>query len=733
MIATARKGGRDALLEPEGFALLRELGFPVPRHVFGSDSAPPNDLSTLTTAQVVVKVVAPDLLHKTDVGGIAVVINNPDEIASAMYGMKRRLTTARVLGFIVQELLPYQRALGHELLLGARWTGDFGPVVALGAGGVHAELLSSHLRAGADVAVFSAAAAPADLERSVSRTAVGELATKGIRGQPPPGDPQRLMECVDRVRQLAASFMPHDIREFEINPLVAHDGDWYAVDVLVKLGDGKVAEAPARPLHKMKQLLQPQSIAIIGVSKRMNPGHVILNNLVNDGFDRDNIFVVKPGLESIEGCRCYPSVADLPQRVDLLVLSVDAAQVPDAVSNVIENERADSIIITTGGLEEKSGSEEKVTRTREVIDASRRSDWQGPLINGGNSLGIESLPGGYNTIFIPRHKLGTDPVDETPVAFISQSGAFAIAKQSKLRTIRPRYTISIGNQTDVTVGDYLSYLKDDGELRVFAAYVEGFRLLDGLRFLDAAREITAGGGTVILYRAGRTKAGARATASHTASIAGDFAVTRALAHNAGVLVAETLEDFEDLTMLSCLLQNKTVSGRRLGALSNAGFECVAIADNLFGFQLAQFGRDTRQKLEEVLKIKHLDAVVDVHNPMDLTPITGDAGYETAIRAILTDDNVDLAVVGCVPLTPALNTLSPDPAHHENVKEDGAVAGRLARAFAETRKPLVAVVDAGAIYDAMASTLQRSGVPTFRSADRAMRIFDCYCNSRLRGS
>ena len=148
----------------------------------------------------------------------------------------------------------------------------------------------------------------------------------------------------------------------------------------------------------------------------------------------------------------------------------------------------------------------------------------------------------------------------SPVALISQSGAFGLAKADRLAGINPKYNITLGNQMDLTVGDYLAYLKDDAEVEVFAVYVEGFAPLDGVKFLKAAEEIVARGKTVVLYRAGRTPAGAKASSSHTASIAGDYAVTRALARHAGVVVAESLADFEDLTRLFTFLLGKKGCG-----------------------------------------------------------------------------------------------------------------------------------------------------------------------------
>ena len=212
---------------------------------------------------------------------------------------------------------------------------------------------------------------------------------------------------------------------------------------------------------------------------------------------------------------------------------MDAAQASAALVEIIEREKAESVVLIPGGLEEKAGSEAIVARMHAALAQSRRSAWGGPVINGGNCLGIRSVPGRYDTTFIPEYKLPVPKGEPSRLAIVSQSGAFAVSKASKLSTVNPKYSVTLGNQMDLTVGDYLTYLKDDSGIDVFAVYVEGFRPLDGLRFLEAARAITAQGRTVILYRAGRTPAGALASASHTASIAGDYAVMRALVRQRG--------------------------------------------------------------------------------------------------------------------------------------------------------------------------------------------------------
>jgi acyl-CoA synthetase (NDP forming) len=364
------------------------------------------------------------------------------------------------------------------------------------------------------------------------------------------------------------------------------------------------------------------------------------------------------------------------------------------------------------------------------VRRSRGTDWRGPLLIGPNCLGIRSLPGRYDTLFIPRHKLRFPEGQPTPVALISQSGAFAVARASNLPWLNPRYVVTFGNQIDVTLSDYLHFLKNDPELQVYACYLEGFMPGDGLAWLEAAAEITASGRPVILYRAGRTSAGAQAAASHTASVAGDYAVTRELAQSAGVLVADTPEDFDDLLRLACLLRNKEIRGRRVGALSNAGFECVAIADHAGGFSVPPFTEETRAALAGVLAKRKLDSIGNVRNPMDVTPILDDALYEEMVRMVMDDPNVDVGVIGCVPLTGALNTLAASSEHREDISREGSLALRLAKLHEESTKAWVGVVDSGPLYDPMACFMEEHSIPTFRTADRALEMLAIYCRWRI---
>ncbi|MCM2323666.1 MAG: acetate--CoA ligase family protein [Oligoflexia bacterium] len=742
IVQSARAQGREVLFETEGMELLRALGIRVPRVLEARDAAgvAELDLASLPGDKVVLKAVSHEILHKSDVGAVAILPKTREAVAQAALEMARKLEgKGAVSGYSLNEFVPYDPATGGELLVSLRWTEDFGAVVTLGAGGIHAEYLSSQWKPGRELSVLSPALCePGDtagIGRALSHAAVTTLTTGSLRGQKPKAELAELTELVGKLLAAGKALVPDALSEIEINPVVASRSGLVALDALVKLGSPRAPVVAPRPLAKVGALLQPHSIALIGVSggesSRPSPGRMILQNTLRDGFDPARVFIVKPGADRIEGCRCYPDIEALPETVDLCVLAIPAAQIPETVTRLVESRKAESLIVIPGGLEEKSGTEALVERMKATLAESRRTEWQGPVINGGNCLGVRSLPGRYNTLFIPEHKLPLAHGAEAPVALLSQSGAFAISRLSKLRGVNPRYAVTLGNQTDLTVTDYLEYLKDDPAVRIFAVYLEGFKPLDGERFVRVAREIVRSGRDVILYRAGRTSEGAAASASHTASIAGNFAVTRELCRQAGVVVADSIGDFEDLLKLFTFLRDKPVRGLRLGALSNAGFECVAIADNLDGLKLVSLSERTEARVAELFARARVGQIVDVHNPLDLTPMCADADYEEISRVLLQADEIDVGLIACVPLSAALQTLaaSPEGTHREDARGTEAVAARLVRLAREVTKPWVAVVDAGSLYDSMAAVLEEGGVPVFREADRALRLFKVFCDAR----
>ena len=744
ILKQASDKGRAFLLEPEGYAFMDALGIPVPKHAVlkPSETVTEKMLAAFPGEKIVLKVVSPQIMHKTDVGGVRIVAKNPAAVEAALKEMNAALcakfSSDAIEGWLLAEFIPYPKELGAEVLVGCRWSREFGPVLTYGYGGVDTEFLAKLLPSGASVSIFSAPLTDdSTLEAIVESANVSQKLLGKIRNQKPFTTRESLVAILKAFQTVAVHFSPLNpasafhITEWEVNPFVCSGGRLIALDFLLNFGPN--APAPAgRPVDKIRNLLLPKSIAVVGASeKSMNPGRIILRNILREGFDPKNVWCIKPNIETLDGVACVPDVASLPHPVDLLVLAVDAAQVPGFIEQIIDLRKAESAIVIPGGIGEKEGTKDLVVRARARLAESRATDWRGPVLNGGNCLGIRSLAGKYDTLFIPEYKLALPKGEVSPMALISQSGAFLVSKTNKLSGVNPKYSISVGNQMDLSVADYLEFLKDDPDIRFFALYVEGFTDGDGLRAARVVRELNAQGRPVVFYKAGLTEEGKKASSGHTASIAGDYPTCEAVMARAGAVVVSSVEDFEALVKMFMFLRNKAPKGLRLGAVSNAGYECVAVADNLAGLTLPDFTKETYARLAAVFDRVRISAIVDIHNPIDLTPMAGDEAYDEVSRAVLDDPNVDCGIIGVVPMTPALNTMKKADDHREDFERADSIAHRLIRLKSVHPKPFIVAVDGGRLYDAMSYRLEDAGVPVFRTAERGLKLFSVFLKKTIR--
>ena len=718
----ARKEGQRFVQGAEGYQVLSELGFHVPNFIELTAAAEAESitLAALPGDQVVVKIISDEAVHKSAVGGVRIVAKNSTSVLEAVEAMSGRIGTP--CGYIVEELIEYDPSFGSEILLGARWTREFGPILVLGPGGSRSEFLVDRLKPGQELAILSASLfSPSAAEHTLERLAVTapELEDRSHLRR------AELVHGLKALARPALELMPGEMTELEINPWVRAAEKMVALDVLIRCGDQGQHLSDDTSTENLRYLLRPETMAIVGVSRGEGVGRTVLTNCIGAGFSREKILLIHPDATSLEGCRCYPRIEDLPHVVDLLVVAVKAENAAALVRQAIERDAARTIILIPGGFEEKTGSEDLAQGMKTSLEKARRERGSKVLINGGNCLGIRSLPGNYNTLFIPPNRLPRGGPQETPLALLSQSGALAVALMSKLNRFNPRYVISIGNQFDLTLGQYIEHLKQDQQISVFALYVEGFRPLDGLRFLRAAQEICQSGRQVIVYSAGRTPTGRQATTSHTAAVSSDFRMVRELCRQVGAVSADNLSDFVDLIKLSVLLQDRNFSGWRLGVVSNAGFECVAAADSVARFRLARFQGGTKDRLGNLFQEAGIASIVGVGNPLDVTPMCRDRDFGEVVRSVLMDENVDAVVVGCVPLTPSLATL-PAPEGFDQ----SSVVSELTALSQVSAKPWITVVDSGTQYDPMAEALEQGGVPVFRSMDRAVRLLEEITTARL---
>jgi acyl-CoA synthetase (NDP forming) len=767
IFAKAENDGRLFLFEHEVYAMLAAAGLATPKFRFipKGRRVTKTDLAGLATAELVIKITAPLIQHKTDVGGVAFVRNSPAAVNAGIKAMmasvpERYRTWLKkidktgtgadvsaeavrddIRGVLVCEKVDYEKfGFGTELLIGVRNSREFGPVISLGPGGVEVEYLTERIKDGQAASISSADLLQArDVPAHLRPLAVHDKLVKPFRGQPPVLSARELYQTYLRLAQLAAHYSPfgrsrYVWEEMEVNPFVVRRGRLIPLDGLCRFSRNHVKVAD-RPVPGIGPLLHPKSVAVIGVSEKMNLGHIILNNVLKLGFSRDKVYVVKPGLREIEGCACVPDVASLPEAVDLFVLTLGADLVFDIMSQLITHEKARSVIIIAGGMGEKQGTQSLEEKIISLLAEGRAQGKLTPVVNGGNCLGIFSKPGHYDTTFIPEHKLRFPKTEGSSLAHISQSGAFMICRVSKLQRLGPLYGISLGNQLDLRISDYVNYLKDEPEVKIFAVYAEGFKPGDGYLLARAARDVLKSPDRhILVYKSGRSPEGRIATAGHTASVAGDYHICRAILEDAGCIVVETIFEFENFLKGLTLLSDKKVRGRRVGLMSNAGFESVIMADGLSNgdkLTLAAFGEETRRRLAAALAPLGIDKLQDIKNPLDVTPQADDAAFCACAEALLADPGVDCAVISPVPMTPAMQTLAPGPGYTESIYDPKSTSLRLAELFRATDKPFVVNIDAGSPYDAMAEQLEDAGVPVFRRADDAMAFLRRYVAASLK--
>ena len=776
LFKAAQQAGRDTLFEHETYQLLQKSGAETPpRTSFLAKGSRLGDeeLLAMPGTRVVLKIVSPTIVHKTEVGGVRVVEKSVEKIRSAWRRMLYEVPEnyARLLErdpghgperyrglsgetlvqavsrdiegvLLVQYMPPDSEAFGNEMIVGIRNTREFGMIISAGLGGTDTELYAERFRKGqAIVAAATALIGGWEFFQLFRRTISYRKLAGLTRGQRRIVTDEQIVECFSSMIALANHYSPINpeapfvIEELEINPFAFTDFLMVPLDGMCRFGPPRQAPT-ARPFAKIGKLLKPQTIGIVGVSTtRANFGRVILDNILAAGFPRDHIRLIKPGLERFAGIPCVPDLAALDCRLDLFVVAVSSAQVGEIVDEVLCRDCADSVMLIAGGMGETGDSVGRAAELMEKIRAAHGRDDGGPVFLGGNCLGVVSHPGGYDTLFIPEDKLPKSRGQRRRnTAFVSQSGAFMITRLSKLPEIDPAYMISVGNQNDLTLGDVLSYLKDDSEIEVIGVYAEGFQDLDGLSFATAVRAAVRAGKEVIFYKAGRTPEGKTATSGHTASLAGDYMVCASCVRQAGGMVTETFSEFENLLLLAQRLHGKQILGDRLAAVSGAGFEAVGMADNIqsddFRMNLASFGAATVERVRGALRDKGLDNLVEVKNPLDINPGADDEVHVRVVEALCGDANVDAVVVGLDPLSPAMRTLGDGSSERYALSDPASIARRLPRLVAEQHTPVVGVVDGGRLYDPLVDELTRGGMAVFRSSDSAIRTLALYIEGRL---
>ena len=741
----AHAENRTALLETEVYRILGLAGLAAPEHFFypladlDPSAAALEIVSGLEGPKVVIKIVSSKTLHKTESGGVKIPAREKDAVERTLKDLLERFPG--VEGLMACEFAEHSPfALGEELMLGARADDAFGPVITLGAGGTNAEDLTASLKPGTSPSI-----APAELMRGrsdwngfLAKSWIWRYTAGCVRGGKRLAQDEEMAGWLEAFSAIMLHFRDGGaskfaIVEFEVNPVAVSKGRLVALDGVLRFRPALKRERVRPSERGVAGLLRPRAVAVTGVSeKKMNMARIILNNVVKAGFDRKHVYIIKEGSDEIDGVKCCADPSGLPETVDMYVVAVPSSEVPEVLARAGASGKINGVVLISGGMGEKAGSEDVGASVVRAIAEGKRTN-PDFVLSGGNSLGIVLPRSGVNTLFIPEYKLAY-PLGENPhiakTAFVSQSGAFVISSLSKMAWLKPVYSVTVGNQQDVTVVDYVERLCEEDEIKVLLVYLEGFKYADGLLLAGVIKKAREKGKLVIVYKAGRTAVGQKAVMGHTASIAGDYLVTKTILEEAGALVADSFDDFNDLAVMACYFSNFGIKTGNTFFMSNAGFESAGMADGVGG-RLAADLKDEKLigAMQAVLKESKLDGIVDVKNPLDVTPMAPDAAIGAAADLALGSDEFGAVVLSMVPLTPAMNTLPKGGGDYPDDLEKSFLK-RTAERMKREGKPLIFCVAAGALYDRYCEYALELGIPVFRSADRAVHIYRKYLEYAL---
>lgn len=376
----------------------------------------------------------------------------------------------------------------------------------------------------------------------------------------------------------------------------------------------------------------PKSIAVIGASRKKGTiGRGILDNILEYGYS-GKVYAVNPNAKEIGKVKCYPTVLDIPDEVEMAVIVVPARCVLD-VAEECGKKGVKGLVVISAGFKEIGG--EGIEKEKKLRAITKKHDIR---VVGPNCMGVINTEDGIcmDATFAPTFPLKGN------IGLFSHSGALAAAILDHAEDIRVGFSkfVSLGNRMDVSGNDLLAMFEDDPETDVVLMYIESFG--NPRNFTKIVPRLTMKK-PVIALKSGRTEAGSRAAMSHTGALAGLDAASDALFEQCGVIRVQTIEELFDLG--SAFSMQPLPKGNRVAILTNAGGPGIMAVDACvhYGLEIAKYSEETAKFLRE-----NLSEESTVSNPVDMTGSAGPEEYVLALEALMKDDGIDMFIVIFVP-------------------------------------------------------------------------------------
>jgi len=614
----AKADGRTSLTAPEGKLVCDAYGITVPKEGVAATAAEAAKLAAGMGFPVVLKIVSPEILHKTEAGGVLVGVKNAADVeagfATIMANAKKYDAKANLQGVQVQQMVMG----GQEVIIGAVTDQSFGKLVAFGLGGILVEVLK-------DITFRLAPATKSDALSMLDGIGAASI-LKGVRGSEPVNR-DALAGLIENVSQLVSDFP--QITEMDLNPVFASKNGAIAADVRIVLDFTPPVEryrpSQAEIVRQMNKVMKPDAVAVIGASDEAGKiGNSVMKNLINGGY-KGKIYPINPTADKIMGLPAFKSVKDVPGDIDIAVFAIPAKFVAGALVEVGEKKIAGAILIPSGYAE--TGN---MAGQLELVEIARK---YGVRLMGPNIYGFYYTPKNLCATFCTAYDV------KGKAALSSQSGGIGMAIIGFSRSAKMGVSaiVGLGNKSDIDEDDLLTFFEQDDNTEIIAQHCEDLK--DGRSFAEVAKRVSKKK-PVVMLKAGRTSMGARAASSHTGALAGNDKIYEDVLRQSGVIRARSLRDL--LEFARGIPKLPTPKGENVVIITGAGGSGVLLSDACVdnGLTLMAMPPD----LDAAFR-KFIPPFGAAGNPVDITGGEPPKTYQNTVRLGLEDPRIHALILG----------------------------------------------------------------------------------------
>ncbi len=672
------KTDHKVITEEESKTILKRYGISVPPYALVNSADEAAKAAKKIGFPLVMKVVSPQILHKTDVGGVKVGLDNVQDVKKTfndMYGRLSKKKGVHVKGILLEKMVPK----GVELIVGLQNDPQFGPVIMVGLGGVLTEVFR-------DVAFRMLPISLSDA-KSMLNELKGSKILKGFRGSKPI-DINMLANALVKIGKVGvdnAKFFD----SIDFNPIVVYPKSYFVVDAKILLGKEikKNAISKAKPNSQyMEKFFTPKSVALVGASA--TPGKI--GNSVLDALGKQDykgkVYPINPKQKSILGIKCYPSLDAIPAKVDLVVVCIDLAAC-GPIMKTCAKKGIHNVVIVSGGGKELGGN--RAAMEAEVKELSLKHKIR---VVGPNCIGMFNAANRLDCAFqgqerMIRSKLGN-------VAFFSQSGTMGISMLESADVFGLSKMISYGNRSDVDEADMIWYAANDPQTKVIGLYVEGFG--DGRKFINTAKKVMKDKKKpIVIWKSGRSSAGAKQAASHTGSLGGSNAIIMGAFKQAGIISVDSYQELAGV--LKALAWQPPAKGNRVALTSNGAGPVIGAIDHLerLGLTIGKLSPQLLKKMKD-----RFPPTVPIHsgNPADVGGGATADDYRFVIQQFYDEKNIDIAMPWFV--------FQDDPLEE-------TIVGHLDDFSKKKKKPLVVGCNGGPYTEKMIKRVEKHNIPVYQ--------------------